>query len=138
MSDLNEVLNRFENGGRVYLTEGEGAELLGIHKATLQKYRKKGTGPRVFRKRGFHKTQPKTMLYVYSIPDLVLWHQAYIMGTLLRRMRDQVSNLERGIFKSIERYCVTDLECFAGTAGDLRHGGGPLMTLKAHGKEGGG
>ena len=122
MSNINEVLNRFKDGGRVYLTEGEGAELLGIHKATLQKYRKKGIGPRVSRKRGFHRTQPKTMLYVYSIPDLVLWHQAYIMGAFLRNMKGQISNLERGIFKSIEKYCVTDLECFAGTAGDLRQG----------------
>ena len=120
MNYINEVLNRFENGGRVYLTEAEGAELLVIHLATLQKYRKKGSGPRVRKKRGFHKTQPKTKMYVYSIPDLIEWHQKYIVGNLLQSMRNQISNLERGVFKSIQRYRAVDLECFAGTAGDLR------------------
>ena len=113
MSELSEVFNRFKHRGRVYLTEGEGAELLGIHVATLQKYRRKGIGPKVFRKKGFHKTQPKTILYVYRVPDLVVWHQAYIVGALSRSAKSQISNLENGIYKSIARYCVTDREFFA-------------------------
>ena len=119
MRNLNEVLNRFENGGRVYLREGEAAELLGISKGTLQEKRREGVGPRVFRKKGYHKTQPKTMLYVYSIPDLIVWYQAYVVGPLLKSLKNQISGMERGIFRSIKKHRIKDLEFFGGTAGDL-------------------
>ena len=105
-SQLNEILNRFENGGRVYLREDDAAELLGIAKGTLQEMRRKGVGPRVFRKKGYHKTQPKTMMHVYSIPDLIVWYQAYIVGPLLKSITNQISKMERGIFRSIKKHRI--------------------------------
>lgn len=107
------VFNRYKHRGRVYLTERQGAEFLGIHLATLQKHRKEGVGPKVFRKSGFQKSQPKKVMYVYRVPDLIVWYQSYMVFPVIRKLRTQINFLESGCVNSIAKYYISDQEFFA-------------------------
>jgi len=106
------ILKALKHRGRIYLTERQGAEFLGIALATLQKHRRDGTGAKVFRKAGFQKSQPKKVMYVYRIPDLVVWYQTYMLRDIIRHLRRQANDLERSL-KTIAKYHISDKEFFA-------------------------
>ena len=106
------ILKAHKSGGRIYLTEKQGAKFLGIAISTLQKHRKDGTGAKVFRKAGFQKSQPKKVMYVYRIPDLVVWYQTYMLRPVIRHLRSQANGLEKSL-KAMAKYHISDKEFFA-------------------------
>ena len=106
------ILKALKSGGRVYLTEKQGAKFLGIALATLQKHRKDGTGAKVFRKAGFQRSQPKKVMYVYRIPDLVVWYQTYMLRPIIRQLRGQANGLEKSL-KTMAKYYISDKQFYA-------------------------
>tara|TARA_R110000764_G_scaffold227775_1_gene318056 strand:+ start:189 stop:746 length:558 start_codon:yes stop_codon:yes gene_type:complete len=105
------VLSSFKHRGRVFLTEKESANFLGIHLGTLMKHRKMGKGPKVYKKKGVLRSQPKRTVNMYKVPDLVAWLQAYKLRPIVRTFRRLANDMERTLDK-LSQYGIDDAEFF--------------------------